>query len=141
MTLANRTEARDEILAKIKTVIDTLGIGIAIYDDTKGPKPDTELEYVRVTVRHGGGERSSLSNGSGKARHERTGIVIVQIFTPSRDGLTRNDAIAQALDTELCRRDGNSNVWYRDVRNVEVGNTETWFQTNTIATFVYDLII
>lgn len=141
MTLANRTEARDEILTKIKVVIDSLGITYAIYDDAKEPKPDTDIEWVRATVRHGGGERSSLSNGSGKARHERSGVVMIQIFTPSRDGLTRADVIAQAFDIELSRRDGNSNVWYRDVRNVEVGNTETWFQTNTIATFTYDLII
>ena len=141
MTLANRTEARDEILTKIKAVTDTLGIANVIYDDTKAPKPGTVLEWLRITVRHGEGTRSSLSNGAGKARHERTGIVMIQIFTPSRDGLTRNDEIAQALDTELSRRDGTQKVWYRDVRNVEVGNTETWFQTNTIATFIYDLIM
>jgi len=136
--IASRIDARDTILATVKTVVDALSL-YAIYDDTvKQPPLDGSTEWVRVSVRHRNGSRSSLARKDGSAKHTQSGFVFVQIFTPRDDGLTRNDVLSGLFAEAF--RSYSGDIWYRDVSETEQGQDGNWYRTDVIAEFQYDLI-
>ena len=137
--IASRTDARDGILAPLKGVVDTHSL-YAIYDDTVKQVPDDgDLTWVRISVKHRAGERSSLGRADKKGKHTQTGFVFVEIYTPREDGLVNSDVLSAAF-AESIRTSTDGDIWYKDVAATEVGEDGNWFRVDVIAEFEYDLI-
>ena len=138
-----RTQARDEIAALVKGVVDTLGTNfVAIYDDTKTDIPkanDTPLKtWARITVRHVGGAQTSLSDVSGQKRYTKTGLLTIQLFTPAGDGSTAADPLCDQFEAAFRDKSTPGGVWFRNPRSVEIGNDGPWWQTNILGDFQYE---
>ena len=72
-------------------------------------------------------------------RFRRFGIVTVQVFELSGDGLTSSDVLVDlALDAFEGEKTGLDRVEFRNARANEIGQDGPWFQTNVIAEFTYD---
>lgn len=137
--IASRTDARDKILTPLKAVVDANSL-TAIYDDTKEDVPkDGSVTWVRISVRHRDGSRSSLANSEGKGKHTQSGFVFVEIFTPREDGLVDSDVISAAF-AESFRGSTTGDIWYPSVAAREIGEDGNWFRVDVIAEFQYDLI-
>ena len=137
--IASRTDARDRMLTPLKTVADAQSL-YAIYDDTDKDVPDdASIKWVRISVRHGNGARTSLGREDGKSKHTQTGFVFVEIFTPGDDGLQDSDIISAAFADNF-RNPTDGDIWFKDVSEVEVGKDGSWFRSDVIAEFQYDLI-
>ena len=147
-----RTAARDEILAAIKAVTDTIidledddtvPSGNVIWDDTQKSKPHGQgpntPTWARVSVRHIFGEQSSLSDDAGVRRYTKRGIVTVQLFTPT-GGLVSADSISDTIENAFRGVSTPNGVWFRNPRSNEIGVDGPWFQTNIIAEFEYDQV-
>lgn len=135
----SRTDARDKILAPLKVVAEAQSL-YSIYDDTSSQVPkDGDTKWVRISVKHRNGSRSSLARSDGKGKHTQSGFVFVEIYTPREDGLVDNDLISAAF-AESFRGSILGDIWYRDVSAVEIGEDGNWFRTDVIAEFEYDLI-
>ncbi len=146
MPISTIAEARDEILLHFRTAWDAGAPPVPrlIYDDRHRDLPD-DAPYARITVRHNIFEQATVGGriGSGGAgqRFHRFGIVTVQIFTVSGDGLSKSDVLVNlALDAFEGERTGSDRVEFRNTRINEIGQDGPWFQTNVIAEFVYDRI-
>ena len=139
-----RTAARDEILTLVKGVADGLTAFVAIYDDTRQDVPKAEssplLSWARVLVRHVTGTQAALADFSGVRRFTKTGLVTIQLFTPTGDGLTLSDTLTEAFEAAVRTKSTPNGVWFRNVRSIEIGNDGPWFQTNILAEFEYDQI-
>jgi len=136
--IASRTDARDIILTTVKAVVEAQSL-YAIYDDTvKQPPTSGSTKWVRVSVRHRNGSRSSLSRKDGSAKHTQSGFVFVEIFTPRDNGLIQSDIFSELFAEAF--RSYNGDIWYRDVSAVEQGQDGNWYRTDVIAEFQYDLI-
>jgi hypothetical protein len=82
-----------------------------------------------------------VSLGGGGQRFRRLGIVTVQIFTPSNDGLTLADSLVDlAVDAFEGESTGSDCVEFRNVRAVEAGQDGPWHQFNVFANFDYDRV-
>lgn len=139
----SQTDARDEMLARVKVVTDAIPALApnVIYDDSDKQPPDGEdppPTWARVVVRHGPSSQTALSDDSGRRRYTRTGTITVQLFTPFNDGLKSADDIASQLQGAFLGVSTPHGVWFRDVRTNEVGQDGPWFQTNVLADFQYD---
>lgn len=155
MPAADTSSARDEVLGRLKTAIDaSIYAGIAVvYDDAvadipgdeQAPMPDPPVPsgkpWLRVGMRHGDGETASLGSLNGKRRFEQSGILFIQMFTPSGDGQRLADPLGDFL-LDVFRSGGAtpSGVQFRSARRAEAGKSGAWHQTNCLVDFQYDLI-
>ena len=141
MTVSNITQARDEIQAVFKTAweadADSQNVTV-LYADTAQDVP-TSGHWARITVRHSDGRQATLSGEVGQRRFRKFGIVTVQVFTESGDGLVTSDtltAVAESAFQGVTTNPGR--VLFRNVRTVEVGQEGNWHQSNVLASFEYD---
>lgn len=155
MPAPNTATARDEILTRLTTALASSPYsGIAVvYDDAIGdhpkgeqtPAPDPVVPsgkpWLRVGVRHADGAQVSLGSINGKRRHEQSGILFIQMFTPSGDGQKVADPLGDVI-LDAFRTGGAtaSGVQFRSARRAEVGKDGAWFLTNCLVDFQYDLI-
>lgn len=140
---ATLTQARDEILGTFKTAWDagaeTVGKTV-LYPNVGNQEPPTAEElWARVTVQHFVGAQVTLSGATGARRFRHNGLVTVQLFAPSGEGLETLDAAAtivkQAFEGVTT---SPGRVLFRNVRVNEIGPDGQWFNVNVLADFEYD---
>jgi len=140
----NEITATDDILVMFKTAWD------AGADDLLGYVPDVEWPgiiqatphdktkpWARITVSHNDGGQTGLGGSAGKM-YTRTGLIMVQVFTP-RDLLMGQQLAIIARNAFEGLQSANG-VWFRNGRVNEVGPSAAWYQTNCITDFQYDEI-
>lgn len=157
MPIATVRQARDEIMARLKAALDAssfTGIKV-IYDDVQAdvplddptnvpPPPDAPANqpWLRAGVRHSDGRNASLGSINGKKRHEMSGLVFVQVFTPAGDGLKKSyDIVQVVLDAFRSGGATSGGIQFLRARFREIGKSGTWHQTNCLVDFQYDQIV
>jgi hypothetical protein len=138
-----RLEALDEILTPFKTAWDAEeGTTLVKYDNVPNDDvpPTTQVNWARCVVRHSASEQASLSGALGTQRWKRYGILIVQIFEPTAQGLIGSTDLPKIVQDayEGVRTVGG--VWFKDVTVNEIGPSGDFWQTNVLASFEYDEI-
>jgi len=146
MPISTLAAARDEILLHFTTKWDagTPPIPLLLYDDKHRDLP-ADAPYARITVSHNVFSQVTLggkvAQGSGGSRFRRFGVVTVQVFTVSGDGLTNADVLVDlALDAFEGENTGSDKVEFRNARANEIGQDGPWFQVNVVAEFTYDRV-
>jgi hypothetical protein len=146
MPIATLEAGRDEILLHFTTKWNagTAPIPLLLYDDKARDLP-TNASYARITVKHNVFPQvtvgATVAKGGNGVRFRRFGIVTVQVFTISGDGLTNSDNLVDlALDAFEGEKTGLDRIEFRNARANEIGQDGPWFQTNVIAEFVYDRV-
>lgn len=142
--------ARNEILTLFKTQweADPLSASIQVfYDDVKGDVPQTGDDdtfqpspFARVKIEHTTGGQSTLSGSIGTRTFTRNGLITVQVFTPSGQGLSLADQLVSIVVHAFEGSSTPSQVWFRNVRANEIGKSGPWFQYNVLSDFTYDEI-
>lgn len=145
-----RKNARDEMIGLIRTawLADPLSDDLVLlYSDVNDEPPaapaagtSSPPSWARVTVTHGPRGQGSLADHEGKRRYTAVGLIIIQVFTPSGNGLSISDDLCKILEDALDGAVTPSGVWFRNVRSSEIGKSGPWFQTNVVAEFEYDEI-
>ena len=143
MPIATIEEARDEILTYFTAAWAPTGVTL-LYDDLPHDLPE-DASWARITVQHNTFTQVTLGGkvalGGGGSRFRRNGLVTVQIFTPSGDGLTTADPLVDlAVDAFEGEDTGSDRIEFRNARANEVGNDGAWHQTNVTAEFEYDRV-
>ena len=142
---ATLTSARHEIHQAFQTVWDSgsaaLNGGVIppiSYDAVAFDTP-TAAAWARIRIRHEQGEQVTLGPPAQK-RFNKTGTVIVSIFTPVSTSLdtSKAEALGILAKSAFEGKATPSQVWFRDVSINEIGVEESWFQVDVIATFNYD---
>lgn len=138
---ATVSQAKDEILAQYRTtwLADSTSVDVPIHWwNVRNQKPPTSGAWARITVQHAFGGQPTVGKNAGARRYRRTGLVTVEIWTPSGDS-TLADALSMiALSAFEGKRTSPGGVWFRNVRPNEIGQDGVWFKTNVLADFVYD---
>ena len=137
-----QAEARDEILTRLKAVVDAITTGSRpelVWDDTVDTVPrDKTSKWARVSLRHLDAEQATLANQDGVRRWRRVGVLAVQLFTPLGDGLTLADSVSSTIRGGFEGYSTAGGVWFRRPRTQEVGADGPWFQVNVLVDFEYD---
>jgi len=146
MPITARGTARDEILLQFKTAWDagTPPIPLLIYDDKHVDLPNN-ASYARITIQFTTAVQSTVggrvSLGGGGQRFRRFGLITVQIFSISGDGLTVADPLVDlAVDAFEGTSTGSDRIEFRNVRATDIGQDGPWYQTNVVAEFEYDRV-
>ena len=127
------------MLTPLKAVVDAQSL-YAIYDDTARQVPtDESIKWVRISIRHGNGTRTSLGRADARSKQTQSGFMFIEIFTPRDDGLQDSDILSAAFADSL-RNFSDGDIWIGDVSEVEMGEDGSWFRSDVIADFKYDLI-
>lgn len=131
----NFREARDYINKVFK---DVWPLAYPVrWTDVPGDTPTGNTVWARVIIRHADGRQSSLADDTGQKRWLREGTVFIQVFAPVGDGSAAGYDAAQ-LVVNAYQAAKHCNVWFRNVRMNEVGNSGSFEQINVLATFSYD---
>jgi hypothetical protein len=136
---ATFNQARDEIFALIKTAWETTGFNM-VWPDKPNTKPSGRTPWARTTLRHSTGQQATIASFSGVSRWFREGVLTIQIFTPSGEGLSRAYDLAKVISDALEGVSTSCGVWFRNTRLNEVGPDGDWFQINVMTDFNYDEI-
>lgn len=134
---ATQETASDEMLAFFKTAWDTTSL-IAVYENVKGAVPTTQVAWARPVIRHGAGGIQSLTGGLSTTNYERTGLMVVSIFIPNGNGLSLGRSLSKTVADAFEGKSTASGVWFRNIRVVEVGPDNEWYQFNVVIEFIYD---
>lgn len=141
--MTTRTEARDEMLSRIKAAWDSQTPAILGYvpmiiwqKKEEKTKPDKEKAYMRVNVAHNEGSQATFGE---QRLFDREGIITCQIFTPlfKRQGLETDDQLAAVILQVLEGNWQGSGLIIRRSRAREIGETDDWYQTNVLGEFEY----
>lgn len=140
MTIASTAQARDVMNAMLQ---DGMPGGIILQfagDDKLLIPSNPNADWCRVSVNHVLGGQETLASFNGVRRYNRTGTIIVQCFAPLSDrGLTRSEETAEHAVRVYEGKAGAGGIWFRNVRSVEVGANDGWYQFNAIAEFDYSM--
>ncbi len=126
-------EARDEMLDLVDSLLDC----DISWPDTANVIPSSEKAWARVTINHVTGNQASLGSFDSARRWDRSGILIIQLFTPMGDGNSMAYDLAQTLVDGLQLKRGGC-VTLRNVALNEVGPDGAFYQMNVTCTFSYD---
>jgi len=146
MPINSRVDARDEILGHFTTAWNAgvPPIPLLLYDDKKRDLP-ANAPYARITIKHNISPQvtigATVAQGGNGVRYRRFGIVTVQVFEVSGDGLTGADVLVDlALDAFEGEKTGLDRIEFRNANAEEIGEDGPWFHTNVTAEFVYDRV-
>lgn len=137
-------QGADEIQARFKTQWDAdtpaiTGTVPPVEWDNLEPLESPKAPWARFKIEHTLGSQATLGE-TGNRLFDRSGLVTTQIFVRHGDGVTlarRLGKIAmQAFEGKTAGPNGE--VWFRDVRFIEVGKGDKWFQVNVVAEFEYN---
>lgn len=129
------------MLTPLKAVVTAQIPLTAIYDDTAERVPeDGSIKWVRISVKHRAGARSSLGRADAKSKNTISGFVFVEIYTPREDGLQDSDIISKAFADKF-RKFPDGDIWIAETSEMEMGEDGNWFRVDIIAEFSYDLIV
>lgn len=137
MTAATIIDATDGIVDRIKAVwtkpleIPNLAFDVNALDARTAV-------WARLRIRHAGGGQSTLAGNDGLKRFERFGTVFVQVFTPLGIGLKMAYDEAELMLSAFEGKRTESDVWFRECRIEEIGESGAWFQMNVTAEFTYE---
>ncbi len=141
MPISTMTEARDKVMLHFTTAWDAQSgtVPLLLYDDRHRDLP-ANAPYARITMRHNVMDQRTLG-GVGNRRFRRFGVITVQVFTLSNQGLATADVFAKvALDAFEGNSTAPDEIHFRNSRINEVGEDGPWFQTNVLVDFDYDEI-
>ena len=141
MTVANLTQAEDEVLTLFRTAwqAGAPSAGLPLLSEDVAATPPTSGAWARVSFRNSTGRQASLSGEAGQRMFQHTGFVSVQVFTPTGDGKVLANQLAQIAKNAF---EGTTttpgDVRLRNARVVPVGQEGSWYQTNVFADFEYE---
>lgn len=126
------SDARESIYQAFK---DAWGTTTPYYFDNEVAERQ-EVNWVRLVVRHNQAEQETLGP-VGARKFERSGSVIVQVFTVLDKGTTDGDTLVEAV-RDVFEGKTIGNVRFNGVIVREIGSDDLWFQYNVEAPFNYD---
>ena len=145
---ATVTQARNEVFTLFRTawLADASSLGVELRYEDVGPTDPPKIptggdapSWVRIQLRHADGDQSSLGGETGTRIFERFGIITVQVFTPTGDGLVLNDTLSLiARNAFEGKTTSPGAVRLRRARIVAVGEDGPWYQSNVLVDFEYD---
>lgn len=134
---ASYVEARNAIFKLIKNAWSPTGYKM-IWPDKPDVIPTDRVPWARTTLQHITGAQSTLARFDGKSRFKREGIIAVQIFTPSGEGLSRSYELGNIITNAFEGVSTLNDVWFRNTRINEIGPESNWYQLNVLSDFIYD---
>lgn len=136
---ATYAQARDAMMDLLNTA---WAAGASTYpilwDDRVGNPDPSKKAWARVFIRHNQGDQETLSNPIGTRLFRRDGIINVQIFTATGDGLKTSDALAKIVADAYEGKATSNGVWFKNVRLRENGVDGNWYQVNVLIDFEYN---
>lgn len=143
--MATITQARDDIA----TIINTAAVAQSATVDwpDKAARTTTSEDFpptsgtaiwYRPLITHTGGGRRTLGDGNGVSSYIRTGLVLVNIFTPRGSGLSDpdNEGIMLLNAFEQARTTTNG-VSFSETQYKELGEDGIYFVSAVQANFQY----
>lgn len=144
------TQARNEIMAMFRTawLAGAFNTCKVFYPNTStDPLDSTPLTgqtnpngWVRAMCHNVASRQSTLSGAQGEQRFTRTGIFVAELYAPRGTGLSSSDAMAKIVLDAFEGKRSPSGIWFRDVRQTEIGPDGEWYQVNVVAEFTYDQV-
>lgn len=137
------TQARDDVFKMLRDALQASsfsGIRIKWEDapaDEVNAAPDgsgSVPAYLMVSMTHYSGGQTSLGP---RARHERKGLLRVEIRTQVGSGMSVSDELSQlVLDTYEGHHSARG-VWFRNCRLQEMGADGNWSRVDVMIDFTY----
>jgi hypothetical protein len=114
---------------------------VILFPDVDGEPPASGV-WSRVVVQHTNGGQAALAGGLGLQMWDRSGVVGVQVFSDAGRGMTGPSGhgvlwAASVMRDALEGAATTGNVWFTNVKLVEVGRDGNWQQVNVTASFEY----
>lgn len=100
--------------------------------------PDANEPWGRVYIEHTQGFQATLT-GVGGRRFRRRGVITVQIFVPTGEGLSQAYTLGKVV-TDAFEGQDVSGIWFRNARINEVGPDGNFFMIVAMVEFEYDEI-
>lgn len=134
------SEAIDAMLGVFKTYWDAQSnVGAAVYDDVAAPTPLPQAPWARAYVQHHWGGQRSLTGANAQIMYDNTGTMFVQVFAPIGAGRVRARTLAEGV-VNAYRSARNLDVWFRNHRLQEAGESGQYAQVNVMVNFNYDTV-
>lgn len=130
----NSLQARDVMLKIFKDAWNPAYP--VVWQDKTGRPPNNDTAWARVILRYADGGQSSLAGEIGTRRFTDSGILMIQIFTLSAQGMDQALELADLVQNAY--EDAREEVWFRGVRKQEGGEDGIFNVMNVFAEFNYD---
>ncbi len=125
------TEVRNAIMARYLNAFS--GQFVIALDNQLSETAD---KWVRLTVNFNDGSQNSLGT-AGTRKFLKTGLIIIQVFTPINTGTDENDNLA-VDSANLYDGVRLQDLWMYNGRIVTIGADGEYYQQNAIIEFDYE---
>lgn len=135
-------QANDEILAVVKTALDSQSIAedYIFWESVAGDRQTDRNPFFQIFLRHRTGRNAGFPSATGSAMYRREGDVTVQLFFAGRRGLSAAYVSAKVFADAFEGQSTPGGVWFRNTRMNEIGKDGDFNQVNVVAEFLYDEI-
>lgn len=137
---ATIAQARDSIYGLFRTGWLTNGAVSSVpllFPGIKQNRPADGSPYLELVINHEENAEQPLTAGLGAIKLNRRGVFRVVIRTPTGDGLTINDELAQAGIDILEAGGAARGVWFSEIVAQELGVERDMFTTQLQTRFRY----
>lgn len=116
-------------------------LGPIIRPNIKGATsvPEQNIVWCRFTPQTVERIQSSLSCQNCKRRFTVFGVLTIQLFSPIGEGNSQIDDIVTSIVNLYTNHKGD--LWFRNVRWREIGESGAFYQTNIICDYIYDEVL
>lgn len=110
---------------------------LPLYWDNMESDPPADSEWAYATLIPGNSRLAGLGGDPSSRRWRVVGVLVVQVFTPLQEGVSRGEALAAGMATEFQGRTVE-NVRFLDVSLVRLGQSGAWHQQNISTSYQFD---
>lgn len=141
MPVTDRAAARDSILTLFHATWDaqTPPVPAVLHEDRKQDPPEDGSAWVEVAIRHFDGGQKTMGQ-VGSRRFNSVGVVVVSVHTKLGGGLVESDTLVQVAKNAFEGKRTSDGVWFRNVRDQEVGSDGASYKVDVLADMEYDRV-
>lgn len=152
MTVANFSEAKDEMLSLLKAAWDSESGAVVGYIPEiryeaveKADQIDRSKYWIYATIQAVDEEQATLSDCVGvpfQKRYNAAGLVFIQLFAPKSDeeGEAKLEQLAAIAKKAFRGKTTVGSIWFRNVRIKSVDPEALFYRLNVVAEYEYDEI-
>ena len=128
-------QAYDEMMSLLNDVWTPTGYTMH-WEGVREDRDTDSSPWASVVVRHADGGQRTLG-GSGSRIFNRTGVIIVEVNTPSTSGLSEAYQLAKVVADAYEGSSSPNGVWFRNVSMRENGRDGTFNKLEVVVEFNY----
>lgn len=131
----------DQHWSALHPTIPVVAPNTPVPDSVRSSDSNSGKAYARIHIQHNDGRQSSTGSSNGSRRFRHTGLVTVELNSPSYSGVSGPSLKATDALNAFRGKTTSGGVTFMRPRPREIGSDGTWYRVDALVEFTYDEVV